>query len=86
MFRLSFLLSNKIFFIAEKIGDTIVEDDIFGDYIEYYSKMEELQHKIQYYIKNEEKRKEKANKLYEYSKLNYNIEKLFPIEKIKTLI
>ena len=86
MFRLSFLLSNKIFFIAEKIGDTIIEDDIFGDYIEYYSKMEELQDKILYYIKNEEKRKDKANKLYEYSKLNYNIENLFPIEKIKLLI
>jgi len=86
MFRLSFLLSNKIFFIAEKIGDTIIEDDIFGDYIEYYSKMEELQNKILYYIKNEEKRKDKANKLYEYSKLNYNIENLFPIEKIKLLI
>ena len=48
--------------------------------------MEELQDKILYYIKNEEKRKDRANKLYEYSKLNYNIEKLFPIEKIKTLI
>ena len=46
MFRLSFLLSNKIFFITERIGDNIIENDIFGNYIEYYSTTEELKNKI----------------------------------------
>lgn len=86
MFRLSFLLSNKIFFITEKIGDNIIENDIFGDYIDYYTTVDELKNKIIYYLNNPEERDNKANKLYEFSKNNYNIENNFPIDKIKTFI
>lgn len=86
MFRLSFLLSNKIFFITEKIGDNIVEDDIFGKYIEYYNTIEELKSKIIYYLNNLEERENKVNELYNFAKNNYDIVKLFPIEKIKSYI
>ena len=82
MFRLSFLLSNKAFFIAEKLGDIIIENEIFGDYIEYYDNLEELKNKIIKYIQNPEKRQEKTNKLYNFAKSNYDVEKNFPIEKI----
>lgn len=86
MFRLSFLLSNKIFFITEKIGDNIVEDDIFGKYIEYYNTIEELKSKILYYLNNLEERENKVEELYNFAKNNYDIVKLFPIEKIKSYI
>ena len=86
MFRLSFLLSNKIFFITEKIGDNIIEDDIFGKYIEYYNTIEELKSKILYYLNNPEERENKVNKLYEFAKNNYDIEKNFPIDKLKSYI
>lgn len=86
MFRLSFLLSNKIFFISERIGDNIIENDIFGNYIEYYSEIEELKSKIMYYINNTEERENKANRLYNFTKINYDIEKHFPIEQIKSYL
>jgi len=86
MFRLSFLLSNKIFFITEKIGDKIIEDEIFGNYIEYYNTLEELKDKISYYINNSEEREKKVNKLYNFAKINYNIEDHFPIDKLKSYI
>ena len=86
MFRLSFLLSNKIFFITERIGDNIIENDIFGNYIEYYSTTEELKNKILYYINNSKERENKAYKLYNFTKNNYDIEKLFPIDKLKSYI
>ena len=86
MFRLSFLLSNKIFFIAEKIGDNIIENDVFGDYIDYYKTVEELKNKIIYYLNNHEERDNNAGKLYEFTKNNYNVENQFPINKIKSFI
>jgi hypothetical protein len=86
MFRLSFLLSNKIFFITEKIGDNIIEDKIFGNYIEYYNTIEELKVKILLYINNSEERENKVNKLYNFAKNNYDIEKHFPIDKLKSYI
>jgi hypothetical protein len=86
MFRLSFLLSNKIFFITEKIGDKTIEEDIFGNYIEYYTNIKELENKILYYLNNEKEMNEKVTKLYNFAKNNYNIEALFPIEKIKSYL
>jgi hypothetical protein len=86
MFRLSFLLSNKIFFITEKIGDNIIENDIFGNYIEYYMKIQELKDKIIYYLNEGEKRNNKATNLYNFAKTNYDIEKHFPIDKIKSYL
>jgi len=86
MFRLSFLLSNKIFFIAEKIGDDIIEDQIFGNYIEYYRTIEELKNKILYFINNSKECENKVNNLYNFAKINYNIENHFPIDKIKSYL
>lgn len=86
MFRLSFLLSNKIFFITEKIGDTVVEDDIFGKYIEYYKTIEELKLKIIQYLKCPEEREKKSQLLYDFSKHNFNIENMFPIDKLKSFL
>jgi hypothetical protein len=78
--------SNKIFFIAEKIGDDIIEDQIFGNYIEYYRTIEELKNKILYFINNSKECENKVNNLYNFAKNNYNIEKHFPIDKIKSYL
>lgn len=86
MFRLSFLLSNKIFFITEKIGDNIIEDNIFGKYIEYYNTIEELKSKILYYLNNPVDRENKVNELYNFAKNNYDIVKNFPIDKFKSIV
>ena len=45
--------------------------------------MEELNSKIMYYLNNQQEREQKAEKLYEFAKQNYDVEKHFPIEKLK---
>lgn len=86
LLRLSFLLSNKVFFITERIGDTKIEDNILGDYIVYYSEVNELLEKIVYYMNNEDERNNKVNRLYEYCKEKLNIVNLFPTEEINNIL
>ncbi len=84
-FRLSFLLSNKAFFLCEKMGDIIFEDEVKDCFI-FYEGIEELKSKILYYVNNEKARDIATNNIYNYCKKNMNIVDTFPIENIKKLL
>jgi Glycosyl transferases group 1 len=79
--RLSFLICNKIFIIAEKIGDKTVEDKL-EKYIEFFDNTESMLKKLEYYLAHEEERQRKAEIAYEKFKEDFPLEKDF-LELIK---
>jgi hypothetical protein len=71
--RLSFLISNKVFIVAEKIGGD-VEDDLLSYGIKLVSYDLFLEN-LEYYLKNSEEREKIMDHVYEKFKLNYDFER-----------
>lgn len=85
MLRLSFLISNKAFVLAEQMGDKDIENKLCN-YITYYNGYEDLVTKIEYYLKNNDQMITIADECYNYCKKNMNILNTFPIDKIMEFI
>lgn len=86
MFRLSFLASNKIFFLTEKLGDSKFEDSV-DDYFIFFKGINDLKNKILHYlIEKPDEREMVCDRIYNFLKQEMDISKTFPIEKIVDLI
>jgi len=76
--RLSYLISNKIFVIAERIGDKKVED-VLSQYINYSYNVEEFLSKINYFLNDtpeiNQEIEDNVNNAYERFKEDFNYDK-----------
>lgn len=86
MFRLSFLASNKIFFLTEKLGDKKFEERV-DDYFVFFKDVNDLKNKISHYLfEKPEERKIVCERIYNFLKEEMDISKTFPIQQIIDLI
>jgi hypothetical protein len=82
MFRLSFLASNRVFFLTEKLGDKKFEDKV-DDHFIFFNDVNDLKNKILHYlIEKPYERKMVCERIYSFLKLEMDISKTFPIEQI----
>lgn len=70
--RLSYLISNKIFVIAERVGDSFTEDKL-SKYITFCDKSD-MCDKIKYYLENENETITKSEIAYDMFKKDFNME------------
>lgn len=78
--RLSYLISNKIFVIAERIGDKVVED-VLSEYINYSYNIDEFLQRINYFLEDSpkinEEIKNSVNIAYDRFRVDFNYDQQF---------
>lgn len=83
--RLAFLLSNKIFVIAERSGDPLVENQL-AKYIPMCKNMQEMEEKCKYYLAMSETERQKiANEAGEKFKQDFALRKFIPVKFLRSL-